>query len=292
MSKLGDHVIPPEGLDADLPDLSDPLILSLVPVGAIFSATDTKIIYRRNIDETWHEWATITGGSGDVATDAIWDATGDLAVGSGANTADNLTVGSDGDVLTADSGETLGVKWAPAGGAGLGAKLYDHTLSGAQSSIDTNVDGSTVANFAGYDLLEIILLAQTVSDGSAAVAGVTFTLNNDGGSNYDQQYVRAITTTVSGAAANAAAGWTIVVPGSGAGNTGYQAATRVTIPGYAGTSKFKTGIMATANVAVDSNGSYQAQTVGWRSTSAITRVKASAGGFSLAIGSRLIVIGF
>lgn len=54
-----------------------------------------------------------TGGS--VATDAIFDAKGDLPVGTGANTSAKLTVGSNGFVLVADSGEATGLKWAAAG---------------------------------------------------------------------------------------------------------------------------------------------------------------------------------
>jgi len=42
---------------------------------------------------------TWTAGGGAVATDAIWDAAGDLAVGSGANTAAKLTAGAEGRVL-------------------------------------------------------------------------------------------------------------------------------------------------------------------------------------------------
>ena len=42
----------------------------------------------------------------------IIDAKGDLLVGSANNTADNLSVGSNNYVLTADSAQTLGVKWA------------------------------------------------------------------------------------------------------------------------------------------------------------------------------------
>jgi hypothetical protein len=42
------------------------------------------------------------------------DAKGDLIAGSGANAADNLAVGANGTVLTADSAQSLGVKWASA----------------------------------------------------------------------------------------------------------------------------------------------------------------------------------
>jgi hypothetical protein len=52
--------------------------------------------------------------SGAVATDSIWDAAGDLAVGSGANTAAKLTKGADGTVLSVVAGA---LAWAaPAGG--------------------------------------------------------------------------------------------------------------------------------------------------------------------------------
>lgn len=50
--------------------------------------------------------------SGGVAADPLWDAKGDIAVGLGPDAADNLAVGSNGQVLTADSAQTLGVKWA------------------------------------------------------------------------------------------------------------------------------------------------------------------------------------
>lgn len=56
------------------------------------------------------EWGT-GGGSGDVATDAIWDAKGDLAVGTGANTAAKLTVGTNGAQLYADSAAATGLRW-------------------------------------------------------------------------------------------------------------------------------------------------------------------------------------
>lgn len=82
----------------------------------------------------------ITGVGGSVATDAIWDAAGDLAVGSGANTAAKLTKGSNGDVLTVTAG-TVG--WAaPAGGGGSafkGARVYHSTTQSITASTFTAV---------------------------------------------------------------------------------------------------------------------------------------------------------
>jgi hypothetical protein len=51
------------------------------------------------------------GGSGNVATDAIWDAAGDLAVGSGSNTAVRLGKGTALQVLRVNAGAT-GLEWS------------------------------------------------------------------------------------------------------------------------------------------------------------------------------------
>lgn len=51
-------------------------------------------------------------GGGGVAADSLFDAKGDLAVGTGANTAQKLTVGADGTRPEAASGETTGIKWS------------------------------------------------------------------------------------------------------------------------------------------------------------------------------------
>lgn len=65
-------------------------------------------------------------GGGSVATDAIWDAKGDLAVGTGANTASRLAVWSNWQILVADSAEATGLKWANASGTGdMLASTYD-----------------------------------------------------------------------------------------------------------------------------------------------------------------------
>lgn len=51
------------------------------------------------------------GGGGAVATDAIFDAKGDLAVGTADNTAQKLTVGADGTIPVADSTQAVGLKY-------------------------------------------------------------------------------------------------------------------------------------------------------------------------------------
>jgi len=56
-------------------------------------------------------WAAAAGG-GAMATDPLWDAKGDLAGGTGANTGAKLTVGANDTMLMAASGETTGLKWA------------------------------------------------------------------------------------------------------------------------------------------------------------------------------------
>ena len=77
-------------------------------IAAAYAKTDHKI-YTKGSDGVEH---SVTG---DMATDVIWDAKGDLAVGTGVNTAAKLTVGADGKVLVAASGEATGLKWDTAG---------------------------------------------------------------------------------------------------------------------------------------------------------------------------------
>lgn len=84
-------------------DASDVVV---VPVGTI-----TAVDVQAAIEQLDSKVVT-GGGTGDVSADTIWDAKGDLAVGTGADTAIGLGVGTDGQVLVADSGEASGLRWA------------------------------------------------------------------------------------------------------------------------------------------------------------------------------------
>ena len=115
----------------------------------VATGTPSVTTYLRG-DDTW---ATVTGGSGDVATDTIWDAKGDLAGGTGADTASSLTVGTDGQVLTADSAEVTGMKWATASGSGdvtkVGTPLNNQV--GVWTG-DGTLEGDTALTFDGSTL--------------------------------------------------------------------------------------------------------------------------------------------
>ena len=64
------------------------------------------------------EGATATVNTHDVITKEIFDAKGDLIVGTGSDTGTRVALGTNGYVLTADSNETNGVKWAAAPAVG------------------------------------------------------------------------------------------------------------------------------------------------------------------------------
>ena len=70
-----------------------------VPDGSIYSCSTHSLVYKSNFaGNSWATWATL-GGSTTVATDTIWDAAGDLAVGSGADTAARLAIGNAGGAV-------------------------------------------------------------------------------------------------------------------------------------------------------------------------------------------------
>lgn len=104
-------------------------------VGDFNEAVDDRInallVAGSNVTLTYDDVAnTMTvaaagGGTGNVATDAIYDAKGDLPVGTGANTAARLAVGTNGQVLTADSTEATGLKWVTPNTGGASLPLVD-----------------------------------------------------------------------------------------------------------------------------------------------------------------------
>jgi hypothetical protein len=92
-----------------------------VATGGSLDATGVTADYVPTADgaDGWDWAAQSGGGSASLATDALWAAKGDLAIGTANDAAAILSVGTNGQVLTADSAQTTGVKWAtPSAGGG------------------------------------------------------------------------------------------------------------------------------------------------------------------------------
>jgi hypothetical protein len=89
-----------------------------------------------NMDFSW-----VTSDDANAIQNAIVDAKGDLIAASAADTPARLAVGTNGQVLTADSAAATGLKWAPAGKV---LQVVQDTISTGQSTTastyqDTNL---------------------------------------------------------------------------------------------------------------------------------------------------------
>jgi len=82
------------------------------------------------------DFAWVAADDTNAIQNAIIDAKGDLIVGASDNTPARLPIGSNGYVLTADSAQTYGVKWAAAGGGGKVLQVVSNTYS-TQTTLTT-----------------------------------------------------------------------------------------------------------------------------------------------------------
>ena len=88
-------------------------------------------------------YGTDTSGGG-LATDPLADAKGDLFAASANNAVGRLPAGTNGQVLTVDSAEALGVKWAAASAGGAYLPLSGGTLTGSlKTTVLTAVSPTT-----------------------------------------------------------------------------------------------------------------------------------------------------
>ncbi len=261
-----------------------------VPAGTLYYETDTKKIFQSDGVSTWTTWADLSALGGAMATDTLWDTKGDLAVATGADAASKLAVGSNGQVLTADSTQTTGVKWGAAG-AGAMTLICSSVLSGAQATFDTNT--LLGGNIPGtYNHLQYMVLARDTGAGTSA-SGLSGQFNADTASNYDSQYYYGNNTTMTAAQQIGATSMIFGVCQNGGAAAGLFAQTVGTILGYANTTANKIQTATAYSKAGTSSADFRTWNIAgdWRNTAAITRIVITSPATNFAIGSQFYLYG-
>lgn len=113
------------------------------------------------------------------------DAKGDLLAGTADNTIGRLAIGTNGQVLTADSAESTGMKWAAPSAGGM-TLISTTTLSGSSTTISPTL--------TGY-INVFMLVKMAYSSGNTIMR---MRLNGDTGANYNTNIVQSNDTGASG----------------------------------------------------------------------------------------------
>lgn len=122
-------------------------------------------------DNVWYPIGVGNHNHNEIAK-TIVDAKGDLIVATAADTVDRLSVGTNDQVLTADSTTATGVKWAtPASG---GMTLISETVASGLSSLTLSAIPQT------YKDLKLVFSGVNSANGYFGTR-----LNNDSGANYN-----------------------------------------------------------------------------------------------------------
>lgn len=136
-------------------------------------------------DDAGTETLVSGGGSGAVATDAIWDAAGDLAVGTGANTAAKLTIGASGTVPKSN-GTTLAYAFPPGHEFDYVEKTSDTSITNTtEGAADTIVTGSAVT-YDGSTVVLIEFFCARINPDTAAAGRYVWVVLYDGASSIGQ----------------------------------------------------------------------------------------------------------
>jgi hypothetical protein len=220
------------------------------------------------------------GGGGSVATDTIWDAKGDLAVGTGANTAAKLTVGANGTYPIADSTQATGIRWA-AGGREL---LATSSPSGTGAVSFTSIAGD-------YNHLEVEFVARSTKAGTSIESMTIFFNNDTTATNY--RSVRRYTYGAGTHGADGGANSNVHDLPAADALASNAARGKIHIPFYKETTFHKNAVNHSTDRRDDSaTGSIDwTSSVNWENAAAITRVDFNLASGNFVAGSTFILYG-
>lgn len=193
----------------------------------------------------------------DLATDAIWDAAGDIVQGTGANTGARLAIGTANQLLRVNSGATA-VEWA-----GVGRVLINEASPSGTNTVTWNSIPAT------YKSLQIEAMGRT--DTGSTVDNVKIWLNNDTtATNYFYERLEASDTTVSAADAEDGPPYFQLAGASAVANTAGTGFAYIL--DYAGTTFFKYIDARSVSRRSATTGHLDRVAGEWESTVAISRI--------------------
>jgi hypothetical protein len=122
-------------LETDINAKGDLIVGAAVDTAAILtSGTNGQVLSVNTATATGLEW--VTSDDANAIQNAIVNAKGDLLAGTADNTIDRLAVGTNGQVLTAASGQATGLEWATPAAGGM-TLLSTTSLSGTSTTISS-----------------------------------------------------------------------------------------------------------------------------------------------------------
>jgi len=224
--------------------------------------TTNQVLAKNSNTDMDFKW--VADASGIPAT--IIDAKGDLIAGTAADTAARLAVGTDGQVLTADSTTATGLAWSASAGGGM--TLLSTTSLSSSSILLSSISGS-------YNELWIYITDFLPSAGGAFM---TARMNDDSAAN---QHLLGSTYGIVGTTAWNATSFQITAAQNGSTANGL---TVLRIPNYANADTYKVIQIASLSHSNESDNDVKYETANgfYRGTAAISsiRLAISSGTFS------------